>query len=223
MKNFAWQAESGRYVGRTATLEVACDPLQGLSILHLPSGLRLPRLLGVEIIDAVGLGQKPLAETGFLPEVVCRHDILWVRYAPTPSRPVECQARWRVHSENILDLEVSALTPGKWDGLLVQTCSQPGSREIATLEIEAPPILLYRPAGLAWTYAEMCHPHDGVGMTRDAATGAVRFQLFGHDLEKGVILRGRLRGLWLPREQDETTVRQEYARFVKEPPNLTAL
>lgn len=223
MAAFAWREEAGRYIGRTDLLEVACDPLLGLSVVHLPTGLRLPRLLGVEIVDATGLGQIPLSEAGFVPEVVCRHDILWVRYAPTPSRPVECQARWRVHDEGSIDLEVSALTPGKWDGLHVQTCSQLQTNETSTLEIEPPPILLHRPAGAAWTYAEMCHPHDSVGLTRDAKTELIRFKLFGHDLEKGVILRGRLRGMVLPRKRDEEAVRQEYGRFIKEPPNLTAL
>lgn len=221
MTTFAWQEEQSRYVGRTDTLEITCDPLQGLSLLHRPSGVMLPRLLGVEIVDATDLGQKPLAEAGFVPEVVCRHDILWVRYAPTPSRPVECQARWRVHGDGVIDLEVSALTPGHWDGLHVQTCSHLAPCSI--LEIEPPPILLHRPTGQTWTYAEMCHPHDGVDLQRNAANGLSRFKLFGHDLEKGVILRGRLRAILVPREGDEVRVRQEYARFVKAPANLTAL
>ena len=54
---------------------------------------------------------------------------------------------------------------------------------------ETPAIVLYRPAGLDLSYSEMCHPHDGVGVdvTDESGVTAVRFRLFGHDLEKGVI------------------------------------
>ncbi len=57
------------------------------------------------------------------------------------------------------------------------------------------------------SYLEMAHPQD---VARRVTLGkgelppspgfsqGVRYGLFGHDIEKGVILRGRLRGLWLP-------------------------
>jgi hypothetical protein len=57
------------------------------------------------------------------------------------------------------------------------------------------------------SYLEMAHPQD-VARRVTLGKGAlppspgfsigVRYGLFGHDIEKGVILRGRLRGWWLP-------------------------
>ncbi len=54
-------------------------------------------------------------------------------------------------------------------------------------------------------YLEMVHPHDVArrifrGQRQPDPAGAgqsvIRYGLFGHDLEKGVVVRARLRGLW---------------------------
>ena len=51
--------------------------------------------------------------------------------------------------------------------------------------------------------------------------GQPAMKKFGHDLEKGVILRGRLRGMIVPRMVDVAAAHAAYERFVAEPPNLT--
>ncbi len=57
-----------------------------------------------------------------------------------------------------------------------------------------------------WRYLEMVHPHDvarriflGQSPADPAIAGGlhIRYALFGHDLEKGVIIRARIRGLWI--------------------------
>lgn len=195
-----------------------------------------PQLLGVEIVDAVELGPKPLVEEGVEPEVVQREDIVLAIYRPTTSRPVECHARWRIGELigrplagascwtacGAFDLEVSTLTPGKWQGLAVRTRSILATHNDPPGEIKrvAPLLVLYRPPGVTVSYAEMCHPHDGIGVDIDDGR-IIRFHLFGHDLEKGVILRGRLRGIIMPREGDEEEAQRAYAQFLKEPPHLS--
>ena len=59
-------------------------------------------------------------------------------------------------------------------------------------------------------------------------SGPTVFALFGHDLERGVVLRGRLRALWLdlpkPGADDAEVahrVQVPYAEFCSEPPPLT--
>jgi len=73
----------------------------------------------------------------------------------------------------------------------------------------------------AW-YAEFVHPQD---VTRCLSSGpapgcTTRYALFGHDLEKGVVLRARLRGLWLPGDAPRAEARKRYEAFLGEPPPL---
>jgi hypothetical protein len=84
------------------------------------------------------------------------------------------------------------------------------------------PVVLYRPAGERWSYAEMSQPHDCVRIVAQAARQrtTVSFGLFGLDLEKGVILRGRIRGLFIPRANDTRHCLRQFARFMAEPPRL---
>lgn len=81
-----------------------------------------------------------------------------------------------------------------------------------------PPIVVPAAAG---RYLEMVHPHDAARRCVENAAGgatiAARYALFGFDLEKGVVLRGRLRGLWLDESADVDAERQ---RFLSEPPPL---
>ena len=71
-------------------------------------------------------------------------------------------------------------------------------------------------------YAEFVHPQDvtrrvDLGMAPSRAT---RYGLFGHDLEKGVVLRARFRGLWLPASPARHLARERYETFLREPPPL---
>ncbi len=78
----------------------------------------------------------------------------------------------------------------------------------------------------ATTYLEIVHPYDvsrrAVETLADGSTiAATRYALFGYDLEKGVVLRGRLRGVWLagPRA-DRSAIVDQHWRFLHEPPPL---
>ncbi len=75
-------------------------------------------------------------------------------------------------------------------------------------------------------YIEMVQPDDcsrrlileptGPGASRRFRM-ATCYQLFGHDLEKGVILRARLRGLWLNSETPDVQALAAYEQFLGEP------
>jgi hypothetical protein len=75
-------------------------------------------------------------------------------------------------------------------------------------------------------YVEMVHPEDVSRRIREggpslARSPTTRYGLFGYDLERGVVLRGRLRGIWL---ESETAKEDAFARmdhFLAEPPPLT--
>ncbi|HEX3871782.1 MAG TPA: hypothetical protein VHV77_15165 [Pirellulales bacterium] len=84
--------------------------------------------------------------------------------------------------------------------------------------------ILFRPHDGDFSYAEMVHPnalsktfvmHRGSGV-------ALEHRLFVSSLEKGVILRARVRGALVPRETDQRDAASIYAQFATSEPPLTA-
>jgi hypothetical protein len=70
-----------------------------------------------------------------------------------------------------------------------------------------------------WTYVEMIHPEDA---SRRIFEGTLPFRvlrtgLFGHDLERGVVLRARARGLWIPKDRAFSESERIYREFLAEP------
>jgi len=60
-----------------------------------------------------------------------------------------------------------------------------------------------------------CEPiHDG---SRAAFAASTRYGLFGHDLEKGVVLRARLRGCWIRSRAPAEDALALYREFLREP------
>ena len=85
--------------------------------------------------------------------------------------------------------------------------------------------LLFRQAGFALSYAEMVHPADFCydqwiqGAVKDEGSRLVH-RLFRTELEKGVILRGRVRGVFVPRIDDTHLAAECYAAFAAGDPPL---
>ncbi len=94
----------------------------------------------------------------------------------------------------------------------------------ATASQESPACLVFRPEGKNTSYVEMVHPADFFGDEMGCPTGAeasvdVRHALFARPLEKGVILRSRVRGMWVARDGDLAASVEGYRSFaVSEPP-----
>jgi hypothetical protein len=91
---------------------------------------------------------------------------------------------------------------------------------------DGPGCILVRPQEAAWTYAEMVHPvdfyHDVLCQGPDAEQSlALEHHLFPVRLEKGVILRARVRGVFVPREDDRQTVAACYQAFAAAEPPLS--
>jgi hypothetical protein len=58
-------------------------------------------------------------------------------------------------------------------------------------------------------------PEEGPGETL-----ALRYGLFGHDIEKGVVFRARLRGYWARSDITIEDANLRYRQFLIEPPPL---
>jgi hypothetical protein len=85
------------------------------------------------------------------------------------------------------------------------------------------PWLAPRTGREGWTYAELAHSDD---VSRRSLEGrlpyhVVRHNLFGHDLEKGVVLRARLRGVWLAKASAMRDVERHFDAFRRESLPLT--
>lgn len=85
--------------------------------------------------------------------------------------------------------------------------------------------MLFRPPGVELSYAEMVHPadfqhHELTARPEDDGTICLSHHLFSDPLEKGVILRARVRGVFLPREDDTHVVAGCYAAFATAEPPL---
>jgi len=81
----------------------------------------------------------------------------------------------------------------------------------------------------AGCYLEMAHPHDvarrvfwGQRPPDTASTGELHigYGLFGHDLEKGVVIRARIRGLWISGRDMAVLPPVALREFVAMPPPL---
>lgn len=86
---------------------------------------------------------------------------------------------------------------------------------------------LIRPAGSLPSYIEMVHPTDFrqttfEWMSESPPVVQLTHRLFAERLEKGVILRSRIRGLFVPRNHAEELARSEYRRFALSEVPLTA-
>jgi hypothetical protein len=99
----------------------------------------------------------------------------------------------------------------------------PSFDESALCVQSAWPIVLYRPAGRSWSYVEMSRRDDCARVVARVYGGHAEwsFGLFGLDLEKGVILRGRVCGAIIPRRGDTQLAVKLFRRVAAEAPHLS--
>lgn len=83
---------------------------------------------------------------------------------------------------------------------------------------DSPCVVLFRPRDWSLSYCEMIQPADCSAVcVEDAVLPCVRWQLFPESLEKGVIRRGRVRGVYLPRKYDAELTLAAFDEFVNSP------
>ena len=101
------------------------------------------------------------------------------------------------------------------------TCVDPLSHNATPLTASC---VLFRLPGNQWSYVEMAHPSNlsACEICREPETGhtLIRHRLFSCPLEKGVMLRARLRGVLLPRLPDCAAVAALFAEFAAADPPL---
>lgn len=157
----------------------------------------------------------------------CRFGRVEARYRLPESETFALRAAWSPGPGGAVDLEVQiqASSVDEWrgvevivsgalagsigfDGLAVAVVSGEEGRPAAYVEIAHPEDLAPRPEG-----------DDAARLFTDPGRAWAR-PLFGHDLERGVVLRGRVRGIWLPSRPGQTAVDRLIRSFLAEPPPL---
>lgn len=169
-----------------------------------------------------------------LQEVYTRGDDLIATFAEDPTRHVRPQAYWRMcGGDNIVAIELvlSMQTSTLDSDPLVEVCSKLGGPAEAPFCIDAMTgeptsqqynTVIWRPGGMSWTYVETTFPSDHAGFTakRNGLGIEVTRRMFPARLEKGVIRRGRIMAMFVPRADDVKHASHAIQQWVEMPPPL---
>jgi len=210
----AWKLTSGTAELRTSQLSGRIDlrnPLRGLHRLTY----------NATVVEGSVLGVAMLGEDASLEEAFVRGDDLVATYRADGDRPFSLQVYWTIAlRENgvFLDTLLSLETPLLESFPKVIVKSQLQGVEVLQ-QNQDHEFLILRSIDNAWSYAEMAHPADPVELQIDEK-GVLQRSLGGAFLEKGVIRRLRLRGVFLPRDLQNAS--ECLAELVSEAPPLTA-
>jgi hypothetical protein len=221
------------------------EPWQGIRSVSLGSGRSVAAsVLQIDVRELVAANRLPL-------EVYTRGSDLVATYAASETRNIQTQIYWRAvdaassYGAAGLELILSAQTHllDSRPTLTTQSVLPTGPvlglsgdsaeplREVAIgpsgkMEFDAAqpmPLFLFQPQGADYSYLEMVQPSDyaGASLERRGETLRLVNQLFPERLEKGVIRRARLCGLFLPRANDVEHALTAYRAFINEPLPLT--
>jgi hypothetical protein len=103
---------------------------------------------------------------------------------------------------------------------------EPDLQGLTTLPLPGETMLVPRVLPAPWpgggSYVEMAHPQDAARRITESSKFSslghtTRYGLFGYDLEKGVVLRARLRGLWVHSDAPEREALARFQHFLQEP------
>jgi hypothetical protein len=219
----------------TASLDLA-QPASGLGEIRWRDQLLPLSLLRLETPASARDGENCLREA------YAQCDKLVAVYGESRSWPVRIDGRWRADVEGaaaVLELVVSVRT-AEWD---CRPAMAVRSRITATGAWQMDPVssgrferwaeasgprlgcVVFQLPGETWSCAAMVHPADLARAELTADEGEPRtfelvHHLFPERLEKGVILRGRLRCLLVPRSDDLSIAAGHYASLVSAEPPL---
>ena len=208
------------------------DGIVGLSWL----GSDLPgRLLGM------AAGEETTVEQSF-----SRGSDLIVSYASKGPQPFQWQVYWRAAALDAamaqVDLIVSLQTPTLESFPSFSTATTLPAEETWSLPASGLSLrrlddsesvselqsglagIVYRSQRAAWSYVEMTEPADNARTTLNCSAEqevTLRREFGGEFLEKGVIRRMRIRGVFLSREGDLEVAGKLFENFCKESPPLT--
>ncbi len=203
-----------------------------LNLLDPAAGLADATLAGVRLEDASLLGVEiPAHRQGDAGRIVQQHvrgSELVAAYRETEAWPVHVDLTWRAvevpECLAAIDLLVSVFTEQleSKPTLVVQSEVPTAESPIGIDQSEDPGCLVFRLPDCDVSYAEMVHPADGGRdeLRRGESVARVSHHLFLAPLEKGVLLRSRVRGLFISRDGDLEVAAKCYKKFITAAPPL---
>ncbi len=198
------------------------------------------------------IGDKPSGWNDELVDSYVRGADLVAVYAPVAQRNINSEIYWRaiqyedletVGVEIIASVQTNLLDsdPRMTIGSTLPRCDisrlsdaiEPRFEHVTATDVKplvldsGVGLILFRLAGAAYSYIEMIHPADFSAAelrecTSDEERICSKFRIFDEPLEKGVIRRSRVCGMFLAREGDEQVAVECYRRFVDSAVPLTA-
>jgi len=242
-----WRLDDHRAQLNLGELQAAVDIAQPGIGLH-DIILCGTRIAPASLLAARFAGQDP-RQPQTVNDCFIRGRDLVVTYAQVFERPVRLQIYWRALGESgapgclaAIDVQVSVQTSllEAWPALVIhsrlptqsvcQLRRDDAARQAHALNDDAATgskiagCWLCRLPTVGLTYGEMAHPADVEReevVTADAGTIEVSHHLFSQPLEKGVILRARARGVFVPIADDSRAMAAAYDRFLAAPLPLT--
>jgi hypothetical protein len=147
-------------------------------------------------------------------------------YAQSPERHFRPQIYWRYLDDDAtgndvtgLELIVSAQTSllDSQPKTVIESTLPAG--EVLDLSTAMMAACLFRPTAWSVSYCQMMFASDLAQsqLTKQNTLPCLSWQLFHERLEKGVIRRGRIRGMFLPRERDSELAAACAAAFLQSP------
>ena len=175
---------------------------------------------------------------------------LVAKYAQTPQRSIERTLYWRLLDlaaplaglelqvslqTSLLDSDPTFMMLSECDGEPFWLTNPHGDFKVHPIQIDSPAtsswqsppgesgFFLFRLHGCDASYAEMVLPADFQGgrVQQTPACARLTYELFPESLEKGVIRRGRIRSLFLPRQRDAETAWDVFENLCADKPPLT--
>ena len=228
----SWQLSGTNALLQSDSIRLTVDvskPSAGISSIQV-GDCSLPgwSLLGLEI--PCSSSNEPTAEH------YVRGSDLIATYLQTPDRTVRPQLYWRAFQapqtgvELVVSMQTSLLESRPMvsvgstlcDGELFRFDGTEFHAACESVDTDAH-LVVFRANGASFSYVEIIHPTDSekLHIHVDDQTVTTRFGLFHHDLEKGVIRRGRLRSHFVPRQDDFETAVQLLSDLASSPAPLT--
>ncbi|MEZ6119174.1 MAG: hypothetical protein R3C28_21750 [Pirellulaceae bacterium] len=241
-----WKQEPNRNIAKLQSLDerfvIPVDaewPNRGISPLVL-NGQRFDtcKILQLHFPGKAASAPEPVAEA------YIRGDDFVVTYTQPPERTIRPQVYWRSLQFGDLTFGVQVILSTQTD----QLASEPESSVVSVFDeadvfsVNAETLLpiersnvaqrdpdlyafLIRPHSTPeWSFVQIISPTDlSDSFVRITAEGKLEtgFHLFRHDLEKGVIRRGQVCGVFLPRQNDQQSATEICQQFSDWQPPLT--
>ncbi len=244
-----WQLSGFAAQLQAASLDARIDlqsPALGINGLTWNSAPLLGSVLGIDLSQSPAIHSNSI---GALVDGFARGSDLVAKYPETQSQPFTLEVYWRVAAaesdqvqiDAIVSLQTSLLECYPTVQIMTSLAAKeawfvpsPGSKaRLLTNEVSPEQTtnsdefagVLLRSADRLWSYLEMTHPEDlGTWRADYVESGKWTLQrlLGGEFQEKGVIRRLRVRGVFLPQEEDIEVASRLLSEFASSPPPLTA-